>query len=148
MSRPSRFCSRMWADQPAVRLRLLEIEPALKALEGVAAVLFDEFHERSLDADLGLALARQKQVLAKVVYHKLCDPDHKKLRTLVEDGELRHVNNGYCTLLETGVDDQRLRPGRGRDQPAVRLEGPGGKSGHEHGAHATGTPPAPTSRYR
>src|SRR5580698_1471998 len=28
------------------------------ALEDVAAVLFDEFHERSLDADLGLALAR------------------------------------------------------------------------------------------
>src|SRR6478752_1829786 len=27
-------------------------------LEGVVAVLFDEFHERSLDADLGLALAR------------------------------------------------------------------------------------------
>ena len=26
-------------------------------LSGVAAVLFDEFHERSLDADLGLALA-------------------------------------------------------------------------------------------
>ncbi|MDB5543398.1 MAG: ATP-dependent helicase HrpB, partial [Hyphomicrobiales bacterium] len=26
------------------------------SLEGVAAVLFDEFHERSLDADLGLAL--------------------------------------------------------------------------------------------
>src|SRR5690606_26145094 len=26
-------------------------------LGGVAAVLFDEFHERSLDADLGLALA-------------------------------------------------------------------------------------------
>jgi len=30
-------------------------------LEGVAAVLFDEFHERSLDADLGLALARDSQ---------------------------------------------------------------------------------------
>ena len=30
-------------------------------LEGVAAVLFDEFHERSLDADLGLALARDVQ---------------------------------------------------------------------------------------
>src|SRR5215204_3711904 len=38
-----------------------------------------------------------------------------------------------------GVDDQRLRARRGRDQPAVRLEGPGGKSGHEHGPHATGT---------
>ena len=30
-------------------------------LEGVGAVLFDEFHERSLDADLGLALARDVQ---------------------------------------------------------------------------------------
>jgi len=31
-------------------------------LTGVAAVLFDEFHERSLDADLGLALARDAQI--------------------------------------------------------------------------------------
>lgn len=31
------------------------------ALEGVAAVLFDEFHERSLDADEGLALALDAQ---------------------------------------------------------------------------------------
>jgi ATP-dependent helicase HrpB len=30
-------------------------------LNGVAGVLFDEFHERSLDADLGLALARDAQ---------------------------------------------------------------------------------------
>lgn len=30
-------------------------------LEGIAAVLFDEIHERSLDADLGLALARDAQ---------------------------------------------------------------------------------------
>jgi ATP-dependent RNA helicase HrpB len=30
-------------------------------LNGIAAVLFDEFHERSLDADLGLALARDVQ---------------------------------------------------------------------------------------
>jgi len=45
-------------------------------------------------------LARKNNVLAKVVYHKLLDPDHKKLRTLVVDGELQHVNNGYCTLLE------------------------------------------------
>jgi len=45
-------------------------------------------------------LAKQKGVLAKIVYHKLLDPDHKKLRTLVADGELKHVNTGYCTLLE------------------------------------------------
>jgi predicted dehydrogenase len=46
------------------------------------------------------ALARRQGVLAKVVYHKLADPDHKKLRTHVVDGILRHVNNGYCSLLE------------------------------------------------
>src|SRR5881392_1172104 len=32
-------------------------------LTGVAAVLFDEFHERSLDADLGLALALDASAL-------------------------------------------------------------------------------------
>jgi predicted dehydrogenase len=44
--------------------------------------------------------ARSKGLLAKAVYHKLLDPDHKKLRTLYQDGVLQHVNNGYCTLLE------------------------------------------------
>jgi ATP-dependent helicase HrpB len=34
-------------------------------LDRVAAVLFDEFHERSLDADLGLALARDAQGLLR-----------------------------------------------------------------------------------
>ena len=34
-------------------------------LEGVGALLFDEFHERSLDADLGLALARETQALLR-----------------------------------------------------------------------------------
>ncbi len=36
-----------------VLTRMLQADPAL---EGVAAVIFDEFHERSLQADLGLAL--------------------------------------------------------------------------------------------
>ncbi len=38
--------------------RMLQSDPAL---EGVAAVLFDEFHERSLHADVGLALALDAQ---------------------------------------------------------------------------------------
>jgi HrpA-like RNA helicase len=38
--------------------RMILDDPELK---GVAAVLFDEFHERSLEADLGLALARDAQ---------------------------------------------------------------------------------------
>lgn len=45
-------------------------------------------------------LATERGVLAKVVYHKLADPDHKKLRTLYQDNVLQHVNNGYCSLLE------------------------------------------------
>ncbi|MCS6976695.1 MAG: Gfo/Idh/MocA family oxidoreductase [Gemmatales bacterium] len=47
-----------------------------------------------------IRLAHEKRVLAKVVYHKLLDPDHKKLRTHVADGILKHVNSGYCSLLE------------------------------------------------
>ncbi|MEJ7594191.1 MAG: Gfo/Idh/MocA family oxidoreductase [Planctomycetaceae bacterium] len=47
-----------------------------------------------------VALAEERGVLARVVYHKLLDPDHKKLRTLVHDNVLHHVNNGYCSLLE------------------------------------------------
>jgi D-galacturonate reductase len=47
-----------------------------------------------------VALAEERGVLARVVYHKLLDPDHKKLRTLVHDKVLQHVNNGYCSLLE------------------------------------------------
>ncbi len=45
-------------------------------------------------------LAEANRCIAKVVYHKLLDPDHKKLRTLVADGLLSHANNGYCSLLE------------------------------------------------
>ena len=41
-----------------VLTRMLQSAPAL---EGVGIVIFDEFHERSLQADLGLALALQSQ---------------------------------------------------------------------------------------
>jgi len=55
---------------------------------------------RLQELDALQALAQQKNVLAKIVYHKLGDPDHKKLHTHYVDGNLKHVNNGYCTLLE------------------------------------------------
>ncbi len=41
-----------------VLTRMLQEDPLL---EGVAGILFDEFHERSLEADLGLALALDAQ---------------------------------------------------------------------------------------
>ncbi len=53
-----------------------------------------------LELDELLALAEAKQRVCKVVYHKLLDPDHKKLHTHVVDGKLRHVNHGFCSLFE------------------------------------------------
>ncbi len=74
---------------------------ALAALDAGKHVLIEKPSVLTLaELDELQNLARKKGVLAKVVYHKLLDPDHKKLRTLVVDGELKHVNNGYCTLLE------------------------------------------------
>ncbi|HVJ84456.1 MAG TPA: Gfo/Idh/MocA family oxidoreductase [Caulifigura sp.] len=76
-------------------------ESARKALQAGKHVVIEKPSVLSLkELDELVALAQDQGVLAKVVYHKLLDPDHKKLRTLVEDGVLRHVNNGYCSLLE------------------------------------------------
>lgn len=76
-------------------------EPARAALAAGKHVLIEKPSVLSLaQLDELVRLARQNGVLAKVVYHKLLDPDHKRLRTLVCDGVLKHVNNGYCSLLE------------------------------------------------
>jgi len=56
---PRRIAARASAERMAHTLGERVDDPELT---GVAAVLFDEFHERSLDADLGLALARDAQV--------------------------------------------------------------------------------------
>lgn len=45
-----------------VLTRMLQADPAL---EGVGAVLFDEYHERHLHSDLGLALCLQSQALLR-----------------------------------------------------------------------------------
>uniref|UniRef100_A0A7C4QV93 Gfo/Idh/MocA family oxidoreductase n=1 Tax=Schlesneria paludicola TaxID=360056 RepID=A0A7C4QV93_9PLAN len=76
-------------------------EASRQILEAGCHLLVEKPSVLSLqELDQLVALARQKQLLAKVVYHKLLDPDHKKLRTLVFDRVLRHVNTGYCSLLE------------------------------------------------
>ena len=72
-----------------------------QALEAGKHVLIEKPSVLSLqELDTLQQLAAKNGVLAKVVYHKLADPDHKKLRTLYVDDVLKHVNNGYCTLLE------------------------------------------------
>jgi len=76
-------------------------EPARQALRAGKHVLIEKPSVLNLgQLDELQRLAEANGVLAKVVYHKLADPDHKKLRTHVADGVLRHINNGYCSLLE------------------------------------------------
>lgn len=76
-------------------------EAARAALEAGKHVLVEKPSVLSLrELDELTRLAADRGVLAKVVYHKLADPDHKKLRTLYQDGVLKHVNNGYSSLLE------------------------------------------------
>jgi D-galacturonate reductase len=76
-------------------------ESARLALEAGKHVLIEKPSVLRLqELDQLHALANQRGVLAKVVYHKLADADHKKLRTHVVDRVLKHVNNGYCSLLE------------------------------------------------
>lgn len=76
-------------------------EVARDALQAGIHVLIEKPSVLSLaELDQLNQLAESNGVLARVVYHKLLDPDHKKLRTLVVDDVLQHVNNGYCSLLE------------------------------------------------
>jgi len=76
-------------------------ESAKLALEAGKHVLIEKPSVLTLqELDALEALAKRNNVLAKIVYHKLGDPDHKKLRTHYVDGNFQHVNNGYCTLLE------------------------------------------------
>jgi ATP-dependent helicase HrpB len=78
--------------------RMILADPGL---DGVGAVLFDEYHERSLDADLGLALARDAQGVLR--------PD---LRLLVMSATLDQV--GVAAL---------LRDEAGGDAPLVQSQG-------------------------
>lgn len=74
---------------------------ALAALEAGKHVLIEKPSVLDLhELDQLMQIAEQKKLTAKILYHKLFDPDHRMLRTHSVDGRLSHVNNGYCSLLE------------------------------------------------
>ncbi|MFM8586114.1 MAG: ATP-dependent helicase HrpB [Gammaproteobacteria bacterium] len=90
--------------------RMLQHDPSL---EGVAAILFDEFHERSLQADLGLALcidARQTLDLDLRLVVMSATLDGKAVATLLNDApvitstgrmysvEPHYLGKGFPTL--------------------------------------------------
>jgi len=92
--------------------RLLQDDPALDAY---AAVLFDEFHERSLQADVGLALAIETQRLFRPDLRLLvmsatldCDPISELLGgvpTIRSEGNLFPVDTRYLDTPMAGHVD-------------------------------------------
>jgi ATP-dependent helicase HrpB len=98
----------------AILTRMLQDDPAL---EGVGAVLFDEFHERNLHADLGLALALDAQAALR--------PD---LRLVVMSATLDGER------LERHLKCPRLRS-EGRSHP-VTVEHMPARPGEDLSAHA------------
>ncbi|MGY6553098.1 MAG: ATP-dependent helicase HrpB [Wenzhouxiangella sp.] len=77
--------------------RMIQSDPELS---GIGCVIFDEFHERSLQADLGLALAREVQQALR--------PD---LRILVMSATLA------VDALSAGLDHPPLLEAQGRSYP-------------------------------
>ncbi len=86
-------------------VRRLQADPGL---EGVGLVIFDEFHERSLDADLGLALAREVQASLR--------PD---LRLLVMSATLD------AAAVAAWLDDAPVVTAAGRQYPVAIHHRPG-----------------------
>lgn len=89
--------TRLCVVTPGVLLRRLQADPFL---DGVGAVLFDEFHERGLDADLALAMVRRAQAEVR-----------PELRIVVTsatlDGDAAAAWLGDCPVLRS---DGRLYP--------------------------------------
>lgn len=104
--------SRILVVTEGVFTRMILDDPAL---DGIAAVLFDEFHERSLDADFGLALALETREalrpdLRLVVMSATLDD--KRIATLLGDAPVI-TSEGRTFPIETRY--------RGRD-PNARIE--------------------------
>ncbi|MCC7462515.1 MAG: ATP-dependent helicase HrpB [Gammaproteobacteria bacterium] len=93
-----------------VLARLLQADPAL---EGVAAVIFDEYHERSLQADLGLALCLDARAQLGAQFRILvmsATLDDARVAALLDDAavvnlpgrtfpvEIRHLGRGLPLL--------------------------------------------------
>jgi ATP-dependent helicase HrpB len=109
------------------------------ALDGVACVLFDEFHERSLDADLGLAFARDSQSLLRDDLRLLvmsATLDVAPIRALLgaaplieSVGRLYAVETRYLGhVARLSIEDQVVRAIRGalaRDDGAILVFLPG-----------------------
>lgn len=94
--------------------RLIQSDPALGEY---AAVLFDEFHERSLQADLGLALVRESQQALRPDLRVLIMSATLATETLAELLDDCPVITSEGRSFEVGV---RYRPA-GRERPEIHV---------------------------
>ena len=94
--------------------RMLQDDPSL---EGVGLLVFDEFHERSLDADLGLALALQGRALFR-------DQESASLKILIMSATLEGERlAGLLNHAPVIKSEGRLHPVEIRyGQPFVKTE--------------------------
>ncbi|MFC4775261.1 ATP-dependent helicase HrpB [Paenibacillus sp. GCM10023252] len=101
-----------------VLTRMLQSDPALDA---VGAILFDEYHERSLQADLGLALSLQSQSLLRENLRILimsATLDAQPIAKLLGDAPVV-MSRGRTYPVETFYASERLSQERGREDIAV-----------------------------
>ena len=116
----SRRATRIEVVTEGVFTRMILDDPGL---EGVAAVLFDEFHERSLDADLGLAFARDARAVLRA-----------DLRLLVMSATLDPAPVaallGDAPVIESQGRDVPGRDPLPRPRSGAAHRGPGGPRGH------------------
>jgi ATP-dependent helicase HrpB len=92
--------------------RLIQADPTL---EGIGLVIFDEFHERSIHADLGLALALRTRSLLRDDLRILV------MSATLDGGPVAALLDGAPILTSPGRQypvETRYRPGR----PGARLE--------------------------
>jgi ATP-dependent helicase HrpB len=98
-------------------LRRLQADPAL---EGVACVIFDEFHERGAEADLALALVRQARTLLRPELRIMVMSATLDLAPLAAglDGATVITSPGRC--FPVAVEHQRPRERERLEQQVVR----------------------------
>ena len=87
--------------------RYLQSDPSL---EGIGCIIFDEFHERSLDADLGLALALQSRSL----FRSRSD-GAEPLKIVIMSATLEQVN--IASLLASGQEPAPVVLSEGKQYP-------------------------------
>jgi len=98
-------------------LRRLQADPAL---EGVACLIFDEFHERGAEADLALALVRQARSLLRPELRLLVMSATLDLEPLAAGLDGATVITSRGRSFPVAVDHQRPRERERLEQQVVR----------------------------